>query len=151
MNARGITPGLAATLRSLAVGQLQMQAARSSTLDTVAIGAMGIDLAVAAIVVGVRSSHDLWIAALALLCLSFGLAMRALFLTGAVKTGPLVEDLLNSRDTTDCDAIEQRIVSDLAVDVSANRQALTDKGSPLTRALGLVALAIVIELVALVT
>jgi hypothetical protein len=150
MNARGITPGLTATLRSLAVGQLQMQASRSSTLDTVAIGVMGIDLAVAAIVVGVRSAHGLWVAALALLSLSLGLAMRALFSVGALRIGPPIEDLLEARDTKDDGAMERRIVSDLAVDVFANRQALESKRLPLMRALGLVALAIVMELSGLV-
>lgn len=151
MTVRAITPGLAATLCSLAVGQLQMQASRSSNLDAVAIGAMGINLAVAAIVVGLRSAHDLWIVALALLGLSFGLAMRALFLAGAVKTGPSIENLLEAHCAKDGSTIEQRIVRNLAVDVFANRQALADKGSPLMRALGLVALAIVMELVGLVS
>ena len=151
MNVRAITPGLAATLRSLAVGQLQMQASRSATLDTVAIGVMGIDLAVAAIVVGVQSAHHLWIASLAVLGLSFGLAMRALFLAGAVKIGPSIEYLLETHGAKDGSAIEQLIVWNLAADVFANRQALADKGSPLMRALGLVALAIVTELVGLVS
>jgi hypothetical protein len=150
MNARGITPGLAATLRSLAVGQLQMQASRSATLDTVAIGVMGIDLAGAALVVGAQSAHHLWIASLAVLGLSFGLAMRALFLAGAVKIGPSIENLLEAHCAKDGSAIEQQIVRNLAVDLFANRQALADKGSPLMRALGLVALAIVTELVGLV-
>lgn len=151
MNARGITPGLAATLRALAVGQLQMQASRSATLDTIAVGMMGVDLATAAIVIGVQSAHHLWIGSLAMLGLSFGLAMRALLLAGAVKIGPPIESLLEARDTKDGGAIERRIVSDLAVDVFANREALEHKRSPLMRALGLVALAIVMELIGLVT
>jgi hypothetical protein len=150
MNARGITPGLAATLRSLAVGQLQMQASRSATLDTIAIGVMGADLATAAIVIGVQSAHHLWIASLAVLGLSVGLAMRALFLAGAAKIGPPIEDLLEARETKDGGAIERRIVSDLAAEVRANHQELARKRSPLVGALGLVALAIVTELVGLV-
>jgi hypothetical protein len=77
--------------------------------------------------------------------------MRALFLAGAVKIGPSIEDLLEAHCAKYGSAIEQRIVRNLAVDLFANRQALADKGSPLMRALGLVALAIVTELVGLVS
>lgn len=128
MTVRAITPGLAATLCSLAVGQLQMQASRSATLDTVAIGVMGIDLAVTAIIVGVQSAHHLWVASLAVLGLSFGLAMRALFLAGAVRIGPSIATLLETHGAKDGSAIEQRIVRNLATDLFANRQALADKG-----------------------
>ena len=146
MTVRAITPSLAATLCSLAVGQLQMQASRSATLDTVAIGMMGIDLAVAAIVIGVQSVHHLWIASLAMLGLSFGLAMRVLLLEGARRDGPLVVDVLGARTTYDDVRLEASVLERLATDMLADRRALACKRRPIPRALALLTLAIVLEL-----
>jgi hypothetical protein len=147
MNARGITPGLASTLRSLAVGQLQMQTSRSSTLDAVAIGMMGIDLAMAAIVIGVQSAHHLWIASLAMISLSFGLAMRVLLLEGANRDGPLVVDVLDARASRDDATLDVSVLENLAIDILADRRALARKKRPIRSALTLLALAILLELV----
>jgi hypothetical protein len=146
MNARGITPGLASTLRSLAVGQLQMQASRSATLDTIAVGMMGVDLATAAIIVGLQSAHHLWIASLAIVSLSFGLTMRVLLLEGAKRDGPLVIDVLDARAAYDDDRLETYVLEHLATDMLADRRALARKKRPLPRALSLLALAIILEL-----
>jgi hypothetical protein len=146
MNVRRITPGLAATLRSLAVGQLQMQASRSATLDTVAIGVMGVDLAAAAIVVGIQSSHHLWIASLAALGLSFSQAIRVLLLEGAKRVGPLVVDVLGARTWHDDASLEVSVLESLALDMLADRRALAHKKRPIRRALVLLALAIALEL-----
>jgi hypothetical protein len=147
MNTQKITPGLANTLRSLAVGQLQMQTSRSSTLDAVAIGMMGIDLATAAIVIGVQSAHHLWIASLAMISLSFGLAIRILLLEGAKRDGPLVVDVLSARALHDDSTLEASVIENLATAMLADRRALVRKKQPIRRALALLALAIVLELV----
>lgn len=127
MNARGITPGLADTLPTLAVSQLQMQASRSATLDTIAIGMMGVNLATAAIVVTAQSAHHLWIASLAMVSLSLGLAMRVLLLEGAKRDGPLVVDVLNARAAFDDEKLEASVLERLATDMLADRRALAHK------------------------
>jgi hypothetical protein len=52
-----MTPALIEALRSLAMVQLQVQTSRSAALDTRAIGVMGVDAAVATIVVGTGLAH----------------------------------------------------------------------------------------------
>jgi hypothetical protein len=146
MNARKITSGLASALRSLAVGQLQMQASRSSTLDMIAIGMMGVNLAAAAIVIGVRSAHHLWIGSLAMLGLSFGLAMRVLLLEGADRVGPLVADVLDARTLHNDATLEVSVLQNLATDMLADERALVGKKRPVRRALALLALGIILEL-----
>jgi hypothetical protein len=88
MNA--ITPRLADRLGSLAESQLQIQMSRSAALDAGALGVMGVDVAVAAIVLAVGSADYLWVAALLLPCVSLGVAIRVLRLAGAEQTGPLI-------------------------------------------------------------
>jgi hypothetical protein len=102
--------------------------------------------AIAAVIVSVRSAHRLWIAALALLGLSFGLAVRALFLEGADRTGPPVRKLLDARATYDDEVIEEALLEDLATETRANNQALVRKDPLLAQALALVICAIALEL-----
>ena len=59
MPTRPITPRPAEGLRLLAASQLQIQAARSVALDGGALGIVSACVAVAAIVLGVRSAHHL--------------------------------------------------------------------------------------------
>ncbi len=87
MSTNPIDPRLADRLCSLAESQLQAQAARSAALDGSALGVMAVDAALAAIVIGTRGAYDLWIVALALLGLSFALAVRAERLPGAFQGG----------------------------------------------------------------
>lgn len=80
------TSSLTGELCSLARDQLKMQSGRSTALDAGALGLMVLDVALATIVIGTSGAYDLWIAALALLGLSFGLAIRALRRKGATET-----------------------------------------------------------------
>jgi hypothetical protein len=146
MSTKGITPSLANSLRSLAENQLQTQTSRSGALDAGAVGLVSACAAIAAIVLNARSAHHFWIAALALLALSLGLAVRGLLLPGADQTGPPVEGVLNARQTFDDKDLEEGLLIDLATETSANRQALTRKDLLLARALILLVLAIALEL-----
>lgn len=147
MRTKAITPRLAGRLCSLAESQLQMQAAHSASVDAGALGVLGACAAIAAIVVSVRSTVHLWIAALALLGLSAGLAIRALLLTGAKGIGPLAVEMLDERGARDDAEIEQSLLEDLAEDTYTNNQAIARKDPLFTWALLVLALAIVLELV----
>jgi hypothetical protein len=147
---RIVAPRLADALCALAESQLQIQASQSAALDGGAFGMMGVDAAIAAITVGVKSASHLWIASLILLGLSFGLAVRALLRRGAKQIGPFAIDMLNARDTYDDDQLAQRLLRDLATDVLANQWALSRKAPLLTGALALMALAVLCELAVLV-
>ena len=146
MSTQGITPRLADGLRSLAESQLQTQVSRSGALDAGALGVVSACAAIAAIVLSVRSAHRLWIAVLALLGLSLGLAVRVLLLTGAEQNGPLVADMLDARARNDDAYLEDILLNDLATETLANEQALARKDPLLAWALTLLVLAIVLEL-----
>jgi hypothetical protein len=135
-------------LRSLAVSQLQTQVSRSGTLDVSALGVVSACVAVAAIVLGMRSAHNLWIVAivLVLLALSLGLAIRALRLPGAERNGPRVADMLGARMSNDDRYLEDVLLEDLAAETLVNEQAIARKDLLLARAVTLLVLAIVLEL-----
>jgi len=147
MSTKAITPRLAESLRLLAASQLEIQAAQSVALDGSALGVVSACVAVAAIVLlGVRSAHGLWIAALVLLALSLGLAVRALLLPGAEQIGPPVGDMLDARRTYDDEELEETLLESLATETAANNQALARKDPLLVAAVTLLVLAIVLEL-----
>ncbi len=148
MPARAITPRLANSLRSLAESQLQTQVARSGTFDLGALGVVSVCAAIAAIVLGVRSAHHLWIAALVLLllALSLGLAVRVLLLPGAAQIGPPVAGLLDARTTYDDETVEEWLLEALALESLANERALARKDPLLIGAVILLVLALAIEL-----
>ena len=108
---------------------------------------MTVDAAVAAIVTGTSGGYDLWILALALLGLSFGLAVRAGRLPGAERTGPRVEDVLEASETMQDDELERSLLRDLATDMRINRRTLARKGLALERAQTFLVAAILVELV----
>jgi hypothetical protein len=147
MPTQGITPRLADRLCSLAESQLQTQAARSVALDASALGVMAVDAGVAAIIIGARGAYDLWILALALLVMSFGLAVRAGRLPGAEETGPLIDDVLQASETGEDDELERSLLHDLATDMRTNRRTLARKGLLLNRAQTFLVAAILVELV----
>jgi hypothetical protein len=147
MSTKAIAPRLADRLCSLAESQLQTQVSRSGTLDAGALGVVSACVAVATIVLGVRSAHHLWIAALALLTVSVGIAVRALFLPGAERIGPLVADVLDARQARDDQDLEQTLLDDLATETLANEHALRHKNLLLTEAVMLFVLALALELV----
>jgi hypothetical protein len=146
MSTKPIAPRLADRFCLLAVSQLQTQMSRSGTLDTSALGVVSACAAIAAIVLGVRSTHHLWIAALALLVLALSLALRALRLAGAEENGPSVLEMLDDRAGNDDETIEENLLKDLAEDVQSNEQTIARKDRLLARAVTLLVLAIVLEL-----
>jgi hypothetical protein len=146
MPTKAITPRLADRLCSLAEGQLQTQVSRSGTLDVSALGVVSACAAIAAILLGVRSAYQLWIAALVLLVVSLGLAVRALHLPGAERTGPLVTDMLDARVSNEDAYLEDILLEDLAAETLANEHAIAHKDSLLAWAVTLLVLAIVLEL-----
>lgn len=146
MSTKPITPTLADGLQLLAASQLQMQAARSVALDASALGVMAVNAAFAAIILDATGAYDLWILALALLGLSFGLAVRTGRLPGAEETGPLIDDVLTASETEDEDELERSLLRDLATDMLTNRRTLTRKGLVLDRAQTFLVAAILVEL-----
>jgi hypothetical protein len=146
MPTKAITPRLADRFCLLAVSQLQTQVSRSGTLDASALGVVSACAAIAAIVLGVRSAHYLWISALVLLVLALGLALRALRLPGAEENGPSVLEMLDDREGHEDETIEDDLLKDLAEDVQSNEQTLDRKDRLLARAVTLLVLAIVLEL-----
>jgi hypothetical protein len=146
MSAKPIAARLADRLCSLAESQLQTQATRSASVDAGALGVVSACAAIAALVLAVKSADHLWIAALALLALSAGLAVRALLLRGAKEIGPLVTDILNDRETRDDEELEQSLLEDLADETLVNNRALARKDPLLTWALALLVLAVLLEL-----
>jgi hypothetical protein len=146
MPTKAITPRLVDRLCSLAESQLQTQAARSASVDAGALGVVSACAAIAALVLTVKSADHLWIAALALLGVSAGLAVRALRLPGAEEIGPPVTELLDVRGTRDNEEIEQSLLEDLADETLVNNQALARKDPLFTEALALLVLAVLLEL-----
>ncbi len=122
------------------------QAARSAALDGGALGVMAVDAAVAAIILDATGPYDLWILALALLGLSFTLAVRAERLPGAERTGPRIEDVLTASETEGNDQLERSLLHDLATDMRINRRTLTRKRLLLNRAQTFLVAAILVEL-----
>jgi len=137
---------LTGELCSLARDQLKMQTSRSTALDTGALGLMALDVALATILLGTRGASDLWIAALALLGLSFGLAIRALRLKGTEATGPSVARLRDKRESHAAHQLRELQLEDLAAGVSTNDHALARKAVLFDRALTFLVLAILIDL-----
>jgi len=115
-------------------------------LDTGALGLMVLDVALATLLVGTTGAYDLWIAALALLGLSFALAIRALRRKGAKETGPSVARLREERETRDAHQIRESLLAELTEEVQANDGALARKAVLFDRALTPLVLAILIDL-----
>jgi hypothetical protein len=146
MSTKAITPRLADRFCLLAVSQLQTQMSRSGTLDASALGVVSACAAIAAIVLGVRSAHHLWIAALVLLVVALGLAIHVLSLPGAEENGPSVLEMLDARASNDDAILEEGLLEDLAEDVHTNEQTLDHKDRLLARAVTLLVFAIALEL-----
>jgi hypothetical protein len=146
MPAHETTLSLVSELCALARDQLQMQTSRSATLDTGALGLMALDAALAALLIDTTGTYDLWIAALALLGLSFALAIQTLRLKGAEETGPSVARLREERETHDEHELRESLLEELTEEVQANDRALASKAVLFDRALTPLALAILIDL-----
>jgi len=146
VSTRSTKPDPSEWLRLLTGSRLQTQVSRSGTLDGGALGVVSACAAIAAIVLGVHSANHLWIAALVLLVLALGLALRALRLPGAKQNGPSVLKMLDARASNDDEIIEDDLLKDLAKDVQSNERTIARKDRLLAWAVAMLVLAIVLEL-----
>jgi hypothetical protein len=133
-------------LRLLTGSRLQTQVSRSVALEGGALGAMGLDAAVALIVIGAGGPYALSILALLALGLSFSLAMRALRLPGAKDAGPSLAAMRSARESEDARAFEDSLLDDLEKDIETNKRAVTRKTLLFKGALTFLAFAILVEL-----
>ncbi len=133
-------------LRLLTGNRLQTQVSRSGVLVGAALGVMAVDVAVALIVVGAGGAYDLSILALALLGLSFGLAVRALSLPGAKDAGPTLAAMRRAREAEDAREFEDSLLTDLEKDIEDNDLVVARKTLLFKGALTFLVLAILVEL-----
>jgi hypothetical protein len=133
-------------LSGLARDKLRTQSGGSVALDAGALGLMLLDVALATTVLETKGAHDLWIAALAVLGLAFGLAIQTSRRKGAEDTGPPVARLNEERETRGARQIRESMREDLTEAAEANEHALARKSSLFDRALIVMALAILIDL-----
>jgi hypothetical protein len=80
MSTKAIKPWFADRLCSLAESQLQIQAARSASVDAGALGVVSACAAIAALILSARSAHHLWIGSLTLLARAVALLVLAVVL-----------------------------------------------------------------------
>jgi hypothetical protein len=137
-------------LRLLTGNRLQTQVSRSGTLVGGALGVMGVDVAVALIVLGAGGAYDLSILALVLLGASFFLAMRALSLPNAKDAGPSLAAMRSARESEDARELEDALLDDLEKDIETNDRAVARKTLLFEGALKFLAAAILVELAGLV-
>lgn len=132
-------------LRSLAEVQLQAQMTRSATLDARAIGVMGVDAGLAAIIAA-RPSSAVGTAALTALSLSAVIAGRSLFLGDGGWIGPSVARLFALRKTYYGPALDELILRSLVSNVRTNEAALARREPRLLAAFLLLAFAALLTL-----
>jgi hypothetical protein len=137
-------------LRLLTGNRLQTQVSRSAALVGGALGVMGVDVAVALIVVGSGGAYGLSILALLALGASFSLAMWALLLPGAKEVGPTLAAMRRARDRKDARELEDSLLDDLEEDLETHDRAVVRKTLLFERALRFLAFAILVELAGLV-
>jgi hypothetical protein len=130
---------------ALARDKLKTQTSRTAALDTNTLGVMALDMALGAIVLS-SGRTSLWVAALALLCLSLALAAGALSLPGAKRTGPSIARLRRKHATIDDIELLQRLLTALEQAIRANGRATIPKAMLYHLALTLLMSAIVLEL-----
>ncbi len=133
-------------LRLLTGSRLQTQVSRSGTLVGGTLGVMGVDVAVALIVIGAGGAYDLSILALLQLGLSFSLAVRALRLPGAEDAGPSLAAMRRAREAEGARELEDSLLDDLEEDLETNDRAVARKTLLFKHALTLLAFAILVEL-----
>jgi hypothetical protein len=133
-------------LSALARDKLRTQSGRSVALDAGALGLMLLDVALATAVLETRGAYELWIAALAVLGLSFALAIQASRRKGATATGPSIARLSEERETRGARQIRESMREDLTEAVDTNDLALARKAVLFDRALIVMALGVLIDL-----
>ncbi len=134
-------------LRLLTGSRLHTQVSRSAALDGGALGVMGVDVAVALIVIGAGGAYGLPILALVVLGLSFSLAVRALRLPGAKEAGPTLAAMRRAREAEEDEyLLEDSLLNDLEKDIQINDRTLVRKILLFDNALTFLMLAILVEL-----
>jgi hypothetical protein len=146
MSAKPPKPEPSEWLRLLTGNRLQTQVSRSGVLEGGALGVMGVNVAVALIVLGAGGAYDLSILPLLLLGCSFSLAMRALRLPSAEEAGPSLDAMRRGRESKDARELEDSLLDDLEEDIEANEHALVRKTLLSKHALTFLASAILVEL-----
>ena len=127
MSTKATEPEPSEWLRLLTGSRLQTQISRSVALEGGALGVMGVDVAVALIVLGAGGAYDLSILALLALGCSSSLAVRALLLPGAEDAGPSLAAMRRAREAEDARAFEDSLLDDLEEDIEANEGAVARK------------------------
>jgi hypothetical protein len=145
MSTKAHKPEPSEWLRLLTGNRLQTQVSRSGALVGGALGVMGVDVAVALIVIGAGGAYDLSIIALLLLGLSFSLAVRALRLPSAEDAGPSLAAMRRAREAEDAREFEDSLLDDLEEDLETNDQAVARKTLLFKHALTFLMLAILVE------
>jgi hypothetical protein len=137
-------------MRLLTGNRLQKAVSRSVALEAGALGVRALAVAITLIVIGKTGVYDLSIVALLLLGLAFGLGVHTLQLPSAEATGPSLATMRNARDNEDAGEFEDSLLYDLEEDLRINDRALARKRLLFKRAVTVVALAVLVELVGLV-
>lgn len=151
MNEPSIDATLASSLQSLAQCQLQAQTSRTAALDAGAVGLMGVDAAIAASMGSVPAATGVWIVAFSLVWASFAVIATALLIQGADDIGPMVGEVLARRVYLPDRDLVGDLLDDLAARVTANRRSLEQKEPRLTNGLLLTLMAVLVELVGLIS
>jgi hypothetical protein len=133
-------------LLSLAGTQLLAQSQLAITYDAQALGTMGFDAAFGAIVVTAKAHAYVWLISLALLVISVFFASFALLTAGVDDTGPETRDVLEKRGAWTDATLELHMVEDLQADLATNETNLAAKAGRVQLALGLLLIALMIEL-----
>jgi hypothetical protein len=133
-------------LSGLARDKLRTQSGRSVAVDAGSLGLMLLDVALATAMLETRGAHGLWIAALAVLLLSFAQAIQASRRKGATQTGPSGARLSEYRESRDARQIRELMRAELTEEAQTNEHAVDRKAVLFDRALILMALAILIDL-----
>jgi len=122
MPTKATKPNPSDWLRLLTGNRLQTGVSRSGALEGSALGVMGVDVAVALIVLGATGAYALSILALLLLGSSFSLAVRALRLPSAKEAGPTLAAMRRAREAEDAREFEDSLLDDLEEDLQINKR-----------------------------
>jgi len=138
-------PSLISELCALTRDQLKTQTTRSVALEASALGVIAFDATFATIALTFGRTR-LWIAVLALLCMSFALAIVTLGLPGADQAGPASARVRRRRESEDDTLLTERLLDWLERDRRVNLLILRRKEPLLDGALVFLALAVIVEL-----
>jgi hypothetical protein len=130
-------------LTALGGAQLGTQVIASTGLEAQALGIMGFDVAVAAIVVAVRGGAYMWVVSLWLLAISAAFAVQTLLFTPRPEVGPKIHEVLKERKDLGDEAASVKVLETVAKATEENVVALANKARPVGGAMTCLALAIV--------